>query len=170
MDYGEFWRFSFPVPCSFSLSFSERKFNFVAELQIDFRHDGIQFTFLPFMFHSLIFNFVSILTQTYWWACTLMLFGGVLFMAAFIKCCAVHTPSSNPKRKKALRLSETLRRPADTLRRKVSFWFWLFAFLFLSFSLCDSNVVFILESKPFSTTGVNLQQRRLTIERTKSVA
>lgn len=49
-----------------------------------------------------------------------MLFAAILFMAAFIKCCAVHTPSSNPKLKKALRISDTLRRPADTLRRKVT--------------------------------------------------
>lgn len=43
----------------------------------------------------------------------------LLFMAAFIKCCAVHTPSSNPNKKQALRIQDTLRRPADTLRRKV---------------------------------------------------
>ncbi|CAG2171601.1 unnamed protein product, partial [Oppiella nova] len=55
---------------------------------------------------------------TYWWACMLMLVAIMLFMAAFIKCCAVHTPSSNPKKRPALRLSDTLRRPADTLRRK----------------------------------------------------
>lgn len=42
----------------------------------------------------------------------------MIFMAAFIKCCAVHTPSNNPKKKPALRISDTLRRPADTLRRK----------------------------------------------------
>lgn len=50
----------------------------------------------------------------------MIMFGAILFMAAFIKCCAVHTPSSNPKRKKALRITDTLRRPADTLRRKAS--------------------------------------------------
>lgn len=50
----------------------------------------------------------------------------IIFMAAFIKCCAIHTPSSNPKKKTALRISDTLRRPADTLRRKrdVSFVLW----------------------------------------------
>ena len=47
-----------------------------------------------------------------------MLVGLMIFMAAFIKCCAVHTPSNNPKKKPALRISDTLRRPADTLRRK----------------------------------------------------
>ncbi|XP_023245922.1 uncharacterized protein LOC111643060 [Copidosoma floridanum] len=38
-------------------------------------------------------------------------------MGAFIKCCAVHTPSSNPKKPPARHLSETLRRPMNTLRR-----------------------------------------------------
>ncbi|XP_053603885.1 disintegrin and metalloproteinase domain-containing protein 10 [Plodia interpunctella] len=52
-----------------------------------------------------------------WWA---VLLGGVALvvcMGAFVKCCAVHTPSSNPKRPPARRLSETLRRPMNTLRR-----------------------------------------------------
>nr|XP_027206139.1 disintegrin and metalloproteinase domain-containing protein 10-like [Dermatophagoides pteronyssinus] len=72
---------------------------------------------------NLLFNKKTLISikqwvTTYWWACMLMLFAAILFMAAFIKCCAVHTPSSNPKLKKALRISDTLRRPADTLRRK----------------------------------------------------
>ncbi|CAH2105402.1 unnamed protein product [Euphydryas editha] len=53
----------------------------------------------------------------HWWA---VLLGGVALivcMGAFVKCCAVHTPSSNPKRPPARRLSETLRRPMNTLRR-----------------------------------------------------
>lgn len=41
----------------------------------------------------------------------------IIVMAVFIKCCAVHTPSSNPKKPPARRFSETLRRPAETLRR-----------------------------------------------------
>ncbi|GBP09961.1 Disintegrin and metalloproteinase domain-containing protein 10 homolog [Eumeta japonica] len=52
-----------------------------------------------------------------WWA---VLLGGVALivcMGAFVKCCTVHTPSSNPKRPPARRLSETLRRPINTLRR-----------------------------------------------------
>lgn len=47
-------------------------------------------------------------------------------MGIFIKCCAVHTPSSNPKKRPAVRISDTLRRPADTLRRKVNFFKNLF--------------------------------------------
>ncbi|XP_041970782.1 disintegrin and metalloproteinase domain-containing protein 10 [Aricia agestis] len=52
-----------------------------------------------------------------WWA---VLLGGVALivcMGAFVKCCAVHTPSSNPKRPPARRISETLRGPMNTLRR-----------------------------------------------------
>lgn len=60
---------------------------------------------------------------TYWWAVVLMGVGFVIFMGLFIKCCAVHTPSSNPKKPPARRISETLRRPMDTLRRMVSFNF-----------------------------------------------
>ena len=53
-----------------------------------------------------------------------MLVGVAIFMAAFVKCCAVHTPSSNPNKKPALRLSDTLQ---HTLRRKVSHLNPLFA-------------------------------------------
>lgn len=45
----------------------------------------------------------------------------IIFMGMFIKCCAVHTPSSNPKKPPARRISDTLRRPINTLRRVVSF-------------------------------------------------
>jgi disintegrin and metalloproteinase domain-containing protein 10 len=44
----------------------------------------------------------------------------IIFMGLFIKCCAVHTPSSNPKKPPARRFSETLRRPMNTFRRMVS--------------------------------------------------
>lgn len=53
----------------------------------------------------------------YWWAVLLMGIGFIIFMGLFIKCCAVHTPSSNPKKPPARRISETLRRPMHTLRR-----------------------------------------------------
>jgi len=55
--------------------------------------------------------------QEYWWACMLMGICFIIFMGVFIKCCAVHTPSSNPKKPPARRFSETLRRPINTLRR-----------------------------------------------------
>lgn len=46
----------------------------------------------------------------------------IMVMAIFIKCCAVHTPSSNPKKRPAIRIQDTLRHPGETLRRKVSFF------------------------------------------------
>ncbi|XP_053387850.1 disintegrin and metalloproteinase domain-containing protein 10-like isoform X3 [Mercenaria mercenaria] len=49
----------------------------------------------------------------HWWAVLLMGIGLVLAMGLFIKFCAVHTPSSNPKAKPARKLSETM-----TLRRR----------------------------------------------------
>lgn len=71
---------------------------------------------------NMLFNkeTLSSLTQwvtEYWWACLLMGLAFIVFMAIFIKCCAVHTPSSNPKKAPARRFSETLRRPMHTLRR-----------------------------------------------------
>ncbi|XP_065932542.1 disintegrin and metalloproteinase domain-containing protein 10-like isoform X2 [Magallana gigas] len=39
-----------------------------------------------------------------------MAIGLILFMGFFIKFCAVHTPSSNPNAKPALKLTDTLRR------------------------------------------------------------
>ncbi|KAL3277841.1 hypothetical protein HHI36_013182 [Cryptolaemus montrouzieri] len=52
-----------------------------------------------------------------WWLCLLMSIGFIIFMGVFIKCCAVHTPSSNPKKPAARRIGDTLRRPMNTLRR-----------------------------------------------------
>lgn len=52
-----------------------------------------------------------------WWVVVLAGVALIVCMGAFVKCCAVHTPSSNPKRPPARRLSETLRRPMNTLRR-----------------------------------------------------
>lgn len=46
--------------------------------------------------------------QLYWWAVLLMGVGFVVLMAAFIKVCAVHTPSTNPNKPPARAL--TLRR------------------------------------------------------------
>uniref|UniRef100_T1J2R6 ADAM10 endopeptidase n=1 Tax=Strigamia maritima TaxID=126957 RepID=T1J2R6_STRMM len=53
-----------------------------------------------------------------WWAVLLSGVSFIIVMGVFIKCCAVHTPSSNPKKPPARRISDTLRRPAQTLRRK----------------------------------------------------
>ncbi|XP_039290209.1 disintegrin and metalloproteinase domain-containing protein 10 [Nilaparvata lugens] len=69
-----------------------------------------------------LFNKETLLTVTqwvteYWWACLLMGIAFIIVMGIFIKCCAVHTPSSNPKKPPARRFSETLRHPMHTLRR-----------------------------------------------------
>jgi disintegrin and metalloproteinase domain-containing protein 10 len=55
---------------------------------------------------------------THWWACALFAIGFMMLMYVFIECCAVHTPTSNPKKRPALRISDTIRHPANTLRRK----------------------------------------------------
>lgn len=55
-----------------------------------------------------------------WYLVVLIGVGFIVVMGAFIKCCAVHTPSSNPKKRRARRISETLRAPMNTLRRMVS--------------------------------------------------
>lgn len=41
----------------------------------------------------------------------LMIIGLLVFMVAFIKVCSVHTPSSNPQKPPALKITDTLRRP-----------------------------------------------------------
>ncbi|XP_066248939.1 disintegrin and metalloproteinase domain-containing protein 10 isoform X3 [Euwallacea similis] len=53
----------------------------------------------------------------FWWAVLLLGIAFIIFMGMFIKCCAVHTPSSNPKKPPARRIGDTLRRPMNTLRR-----------------------------------------------------
>lgn len=55
---------------------------------------------------------------THWWACALFAIGFMMLMYVFIECCAVHTPTSNPNKKPALRFSDTIRHPSHTLRRK----------------------------------------------------
>jgi len=44
----------------------------------------------------------------------------VIVMSIFIRCCAIHTPSSNPNLPKNLNFGETLRRPVRSLQQKVS--------------------------------------------------
>ncbi|XP_063702279.1 disintegrin and metalloproteinase domain-containing protein 10 isoform X2 [Culicoides brevitarsis] len=52
-----------------------------------------------------------------WYAVICIGIAFIIVMGIFIKCCAVHTPSSNPKKPPARRISDTLRRPMNTLRR-----------------------------------------------------
>jgi len=48
---------------------------------------------------------VCLHVQEYWWAVLLMSLGLIVLMALFIKVCAVHTPSSNPKQPPARKLT-----------------------------------------------------------------
>lgn len=77
----------------------------------------------------------------YWWAVLLFGISFLIFMGLFIKCCAVHTPSSNPKKPPARRLSETLRRPMNTLRRMVleNVFVWDSAVIYLPFAAASSR-------------------------------
>ena len=78
---------------------------------------------------NLLFNKQTLQTLAEWatehWYLVCMF--GIAFiitMGIFIKCCAVHTPSSNPKKAAAYRISDTLRRPMNTLRMMVRIrWF-----------------------------------------------
>ncbi|XP_054744302.1 disintegrin and metalloproteinase domain-containing protein 10 [Anastrepha obliqua] len=71
---------------------------------------------------NLLLNRETLLTVAqwiteYWYYVVIMGVGFIIVMGIFIKCCAVHTPSSNPKKRRARRISETLRAPMNTLRR-----------------------------------------------------
>ncbi|KAF1770706.1 hypothetical protein GCK72_002527 [Caenorhabditis remanei] len=55
--------------------------------------------------------------QDNWWAVGV---GGLIFlvmMALFVKCCAVHTPSTNPNKPPALNIYQTLTRPGTLIRQ-----------------------------------------------------
>lgn len=71
--------------------------------------------------------------QEYWWAVLLMCIAFVILMAIFIRCFAIHTPSSNPNLPKNLHFSETLRRPVRSLQKQVRSYY-------LKAYLCSSLV------------------------------
>ncbi|PAV83358.1 hypothetical protein WR25_16106 [Diploscapter pachys] len=56
--------------------------------------------------------------QEHWWV--IVCAGILLFilMALFIKCCAVHTPSTNPNKPPALNIYQTLTRPGTLIRQR----------------------------------------------------
>ncbi|XP_036343377.1 disintegrin and metalloproteinase domain-containing protein 10 homolog [Rhagoletis pomonella] len=71
---------------------------------------------------NLLLNRETLLTVAqwvteYWYYVVIIGVCFIIVMGIFIKCCAVHTPSSNPKKRRARRISETLRAPMNTLRR-----------------------------------------------------
>ncbi|VDP02153.1 unnamed protein product [Soboliphyme baturini] len=69
-------------------------------------------------FNSETFRTVADWVQDNWWAVVLIAIALILFMALFIKCCAVHTPSTNPRKPPAHNIYETLRHPATLLRNQ----------------------------------------------------
>ncbi|CAG2198157.1 ADAM10 [Mytilus edulis] len=62
------------------------------------------------LFSSETFTNIKDWITEYWWAVILIAIGLILFMGLFIKVCAVHTPSSNPKAPPAQSWGDTLRR------------------------------------------------------------
>lgn len=70
------------------------------------------------LFNEKTLESVAEWVQEHWWAVVLMGIGLVLFMALFIKCCAVHTPSTNPRKPQAHSIYETLRHPGTLMRRE----------------------------------------------------
>ena len=68
---------------------------------------------------SIVTSTCPVFLQEFWWAVLLMGIGFVIFMAIFIRCFAIHTPSSNPNLPKNLHFTETLRRPVRSLQKQV---------------------------------------------------
>ncbi|XP_065321605.1 disintegrin and metalloproteinase domain-containing protein 10-like [Gordionus sp. m RMFG-2023] len=69
------------------------------------------------VFNTKTFAVLKTWIVEHWWAISLITLGMMLFMGLFVKCCAVHTPSSNPKRPPARTFSDTMSRTAHTIRR-----------------------------------------------------
>ncbi|RCN50524.1 reprolysin family zinc metalloprotease [Ancylostoma caninum] len=72
---------------------------------------------------NLLFNKKTIETVTQWvqekwWVVVCGALALLVFMALFIKCCAVHTPSTNPNKPPALNLYQTLTRPSTLIRQR----------------------------------------------------
>lgn len=59
------------------------------------------------------YDYVMSLLQEYWYVVAVSIVALIGLMVLFVKCCAVHTPSSNPHKAPARQLSQTL-----TLRRR----------------------------------------------------
>ncbi|KAK0425194.1 hypothetical protein QR680_009080 [Steinernema hermaphroditum] len=77
----------------------------------------------PISLKNLLFNKHTIKTvsqwvQEHWWAVILMGIGVIIVMALFVKCCAVHTPSTNPNKMPALNFYDTLRHPQTLMHRR----------------------------------------------------
>nr|CAG4640693.1 EOG090X02I4 [Eulimnadia texana] len=70
------------------------------------------------LFNKQTLNTIAEWITENWWAVLMMGVAFILVMCVFIKCFAVHTPSSNPRKPPALSFTQTLRHPYSTLRRK----------------------------------------------------
>lgn len=69
------------------------------------------------LFNKETIQSVSQWSREHWWACLLIGIGALIVMAIFVKCCAVHTPSTNPNKLPAQHFTDTLRHPGTLLRR-----------------------------------------------------
>ncbi|CAK5049746.1 unnamed protein product [Meloidogyne enterolobii] len=74
-----------------------------------------EFTQLVKVFLLLIFLIYQL--KENWWGCVFVGIVVLMFMALFVKCCAVHTPSTNPNKLPPANFSDTLRHPGTLLRR-----------------------------------------------------
>ncbi|KAI6170491.1 hypothetical protein M3Y97_01145500 [Aphelenchoides bicaudatus] len=69
------------------------------------------------LFNKETIQSVSQWSREHWWACLLIGIAVLIVMAIFVKCCAVHTPSTNPNKLPAQHFTDTLRHPGTLLRR-----------------------------------------------------
>ncbi|CAL4126207.1 unnamed protein product, partial [Meganyctiphanes norvegica] len=69
------------------------------------------------LFNPHTLNSVAEWITQYWYGVLLLGVGFIVLMGVFIKCCAIHTPSSNPRKPPPRSITETMRRPINTLRR-----------------------------------------------------
>lgn len=69
------------------------------------------------LFNPHTLNSVAEWITQYWYGVLLLGVGFIVLMGVFIKCCAIHTPSNNPRKPPPRSITETMRRPMNTLRR-----------------------------------------------------
>ncbi|CAJ0948604.1 unnamed protein product, partial [Mesorhabditis belari] len=70
------------------------------------------------LFNKRTFDSLSQWIQERWWAVVLAGLALLIFMALFVKCCAVHTPSTNPNKPPPLNIYQTLTRPTTLIRQR----------------------------------------------------
>ncbi|CAJ0572882.1 unnamed protein product, partial [Mesorhabditis spiculigera] len=70
------------------------------------------------LFNKRTFDSVQQWVQESWWIVVLGGLGFLVLMALFVKCCAVHTPSTNPNKPPPLNIYQTLTRPSTLIRQR----------------------------------------------------